>query len=73
MPVFTKDQAFEAVMELPEPERAEVIARLTGEDVSARLTPEQEAELREARREHRENPGAARTWGEIEAELLAKI
>ena len=73
MPVLTKEQAFEAVMELPEPERAEVVARLSGEDVSARLTPEQEAELRESRRQHRENPGAARSWDEIEAGLLAKI
>ena len=73
MPTLTKEQAFDAVMELDTNESAEIIARLTGENVSARLTPEQEAELRESRRRHCENPDAARVWDEIEAELLAKI
>ena len=73
MPLLTKDQVVEAALELDEQEREEVVARLNGRDVSARLTPEQEEELRESIREHRENPGAARAWNEIEAELLAKI
>ena len=56
MPLLTKDQVVEAALELDEQEREEVIARLNGRDVSAPLTPEQEEELRESIREHRENP-----------------
>lgn len=69
MPLLSKDQVLEAALELDEQEREEVIARLSGADTSARLTPEQEEELRE----HRENPGDARPWSEIEASLLAKL
>jgi len=73
MPVLTKEQVLEAALELDADERAEIAARLSGGDVSSRLTPEQEAELRESLRQHRENPGAARLWSDIKAELLAKI
>ena len=55
MPLLTKDQVVEAALELDEQEREEVIARLSGADTSARLTPEQEEELRESIREYREN------------------
>ncbi len=55
MPLLTKDQVVEAALELDEQEREEVIARLNGADTSARLTPEQEEELCESRRQHREN------------------
>ncbi len=72
MPVLTKDQVFQAAMELESAERAEVFERLANQEM-LRLSPEQESELREALREHRENPGAARAWSDIKAELLAKI
>ncbi len=70
MPLLTKDQVFEALMRLGDAERAEILERLASE--GARLSPEQEGELREALCEHRENPGEARSWSDIKAELLAK-
>ena len=73
MPVLTKEQVFEALMELDDVQRAEVIERLTTPQVPAPLSPEQEADLREAIREYRENPRDARPWSEIKAELLAKL
>ena len=72
MPRLTKEQAFEAVMMLPERERAEVVARLSGEETAPPLSPEQEADLREAIRDYRENPHDVQSWSEIKAELLAK-
>ncbi len=48
MPVLTKDQVFEAVMELEHSEREEVLDRLAREQSPAPLSPEQECELREA-------------------------
>jgi len=72
MPVLTKDQVFQAAMELESTERTEVFERLANQEM-LRLQPEQEGELREALREHRENPAAARSWSDIKAELLAKI
>ncbi len=72
MPVLTKEQVFEAVMELDDAARVEVIERLTTEEVPP-LSPEQEADLREAIREYRENPHDARPWSDIKAQLLARI
>ena len=72
MPALTKEQVFEAVMELDDAQRAEVIERLTAQQAPAPLSPEQEADLREAIREYRENPQDVRPWSEIKAELLAK-
>jgi hypothetical protein len=73
MPVLSKDQVFEALMELDNVERAEVVERLRREEVNVRLLPEQEAELREAILEHREDPSAARSWSDIKAALLANL
>lgn len=73
MPVLSKDQVFEALMELDDVERAEVVERVAREEANVNLLPEQEAELREAIRDHRENPGTPRVWSDIKAELLAKL
>lgn len=73
MPVLTKDQIVAAVWELEADERAEVLARLSADQTPPPLSPEQERELDEALREHEENPGAARPWNEVYAELRAKL
>ena len=73
MPLLTKEQVFEALVELPEQERAEVVARFSGEQTAPPLSPEQEADLREAIREYRENPHDVQPWSEIKAELLAEL
>lgn len=72
MPVLTKDQVVEAVFELKADERAEVLAHLSAEQSPAPLSLEQERELDEALGEHEANPGAARPWNEVYAELRAK-
>lgn len=72
MPVLTKDQVVEAMFELKADERAEVLSQLSAEQSSPPLSPEQERELDEALREHEANPGAARPWSEVYAELKAK-
>ena len=72
MPILTKEQVVEAAFELPEDERAEVTARLSGHYSPPLLSPEQERELDEALLEHEENPSAARSWNEVYTELRAK-
>jgi len=73
MPVLTKNQVVEAVWELNANERADVFARLSTEQSPPPLSPEQERELDEALREHEANPGAARPWNKVYAELQAKL
>lgn len=72
MPILTKNQILEAVMELEVGERDEVLTQLNAQFLSPPLSPEQERELDEALREHEENPGGARPWNEFYAELRAK-
>ena len=73
MPVLTKEQVLEALVELDEEERAEVIERASLSQSPAPLSPEQEADLREAIREYRENPHDVRPWSDIKAGILAKL
>ena len=73
MPVLTKEQVFEALVELPEQECAEVVARLSSEESAPPLSKEQEADLREAIREYRQNPRDARPRNAIKAELLSRL
>ena len=72
MPVLTKYQVLEAVLELEDNDRAEVLSQLNAQHSPPPLSPEQELELDEALLEHEENPGAGRPWNEVYAELKAK-
>lgn len=72
MPVLTKNQILEAVMELEAGERGEFLIQLNAQYSPPPLSPDQERELDEALREHEENPSAARPWNEFYTELRTK-
>jgi putative addiction module component (TIGR02574 family) len=74
MPVLTKEQAFEAVMELPEPEREEVIERALAAH-AAPLEPSEEHKqiIRDEIEAHRRDPSTAITRDELMAKMRAAL
>jgi len=74
MPVLTKDQAFEAVMELPEPEREEVIERVQAAHAAPlELSEEHKQIIRDEIEAHRRDPSTAITRDELMAKMRAAL
>ena len=68
MPVLTKDQVLEAVWELPEDAREEVVAQLTS---SLQLPKEHKQIIRDEIEAHRRDPSTAISRDQLMAKMQA--
>lgn len=74
MPVLTKNQVFEAVMELPADERAEILERIEAENSTDFEPSEEQKELIRAEVEaHRRDPSTSISREELMSRLRASL
>ncbi len=74
MPVLTKDQVFEAVMELEHSEREEVLERVEQQRAfSLELSEEQKGIIRDEIEAHRRDPSTAVSRDELMTKMRAAL
>lgn len=72
MPILTKEQIIEAVFELPETERAEVLEKFSSPNIEFELTDEQKAEFERRIADHELHPEKSISRAELMAHLRAQ-
>lgn len=73
MPILTKEQVVEAVLELPEDERAEVAERIYQWAYPLDLTEEQKNLIRAEIEAHRRDPSTAISREQLMAKMRAQL